>query len=192
MFISFTHFILEEDKTCSYDYLDFRVTALNHTWRKCGQQDIPSRVYRSSISLFFHSEEWDQLTGFKMMYAILPRSKGTQELSDNLYRCSSTTFSLPVQPGSVVEDLPVVELTDTQSYVTSPGFNKSDGLYPNGYVGLFHLHLSDDQSVFTSFTHFVLETGDECRYDYLDFGLTALSQTWTKCGDQDIPLLLPL
>ena len=163
------------------------MTALNQAWRKCGQRDILSRVYRSSITFSFDTDDLLQFTGFKMMYAILPRSKGPQELSDNLYSYSSTTSSLPVQPGGVVEDLPVVELTDTLGYVTSPGFNKSDGLYPNDYVGLFHLHLSDDQSVFTSFTHFVLETGDECRYDYLDFGLTALSQTWRKCGDQGIP-----
>ena len=190
VFIKFTHFDLEpegEDGECYDDYLDFRVTAFNQAWRKCGQQDILSRVYRSSVTVSFHTDDLFQFTGFKMMYAILPRSQGPQELSDNLYSCSSTTFSLPVQLDSVVEDLPVVELTDTLGYVTSPGFNKSDGLYPNGYVGLFHLHLSDDQSVFTSFTHFVLETGDECRYDYLDLRLTALSQTWRKCGDQDIP-----
>ena len=93
VFISFTHFDLQEDEfACPYDYLDFRVTALNQTWRKCGQQGIPSRVYRSSISLFFHSNEERQLTGFKMMYAILPRSQEPQQLSDNLYNCSVPHF----------------------------------------------------------------------------------------------------
>ena len=189
VFIKFTHFDLEPEDhgKCYDDYLDFRVTAFNQAWRKCGQQDILSRVYRSSIHLFFHADESIQLAGFKMVYAILPRSQGSQELSDNLYRCSSTTSPLPVQPGSVVDNLPVIELTHTLGYVTSPGFNKSDGVYPSDYAGLFYLHLSDGQSVFTSFTHFVLGKGDECRYDYLDFGLTALSQTWRKCGDQDIP-----
>ena len=189
VFIKFTHFDLEpgkDDGDCYYDYLDFRVTALNQAWRKCGQQDILSRVYRSSITVSFHTDDFLQLTGFKMIYAILPRSQGPQELSDNLYRCSSTTSPLPVQLGGVVEDLPVVELTDTLGYVTSPGFNKLDGVYPNGYEGLFLLHLSDDQSVFTSFTHFVLEKGDKICYDYLDFGLTAISQTWRKCGKQEI------
>jgi len=93
VFISFTHFVLEEEEgACLYDYLDFRVTAFKQTWRKCGQQDIPSRVYRSSISLFFHSDEEEQLTGFKMMYAILPRSQEPQKLSDNLYNCSVPYF----------------------------------------------------------------------------------------------------
>ena len=139
VFIKFIHFDLEpeeDDGECYYDYLDFRVTALNQAWRKCGQQDILSRVYRSSITFSFHTDDLLQFTGFKMMYAILPRSQGPQELSDNLYRCSSTTSPLPVQPGGVVEDLPVAELTDTLGYVTSTGFNKSEGLYPSGYVGL--------------------------------------------------------
>ena len=97
-----------------------------------------------------------------------------------------TTSPLPVHLVAWWRTCPVVELTDTLGYVTSPGFNKSDGVYPNGYEGLFLLHLSDDQSVFTSFTHFVLEKGDKICYDYLDFGLTALSQTWRKCGKQEI------
>ena len=105
------------------------MTALNQASRKCGQQDILSRVYRSSITFSFHSDDLLQFTGFKMMYAILPKSQGPQELSDNLYRCSSTTSSFPVQLGGVVEDLPVVELTHTLGYVTSPGFNKLDGVY---------------------------------------------------------------
>ena len=94
VFIKFTHFDLEpgkDDGDCYYDYLDFRVTALNQAWRKCGQQDILSRVYRSSITFSFHTDDLLQFTGFKMMYAILPKSQGPQELSDNLYRCSSTT-----------------------------------------------------------------------------------------------------
>ena len=54
--------------------------------------DIPSRVYRSSVSLFFHSDEEEQFIGFKMMYAILPRSQEPQQLSDNLYNCSVPHF----------------------------------------------------------------------------------------------------
>ena len=119
----------KDDGECYYDYLEFSVTALNQAWRKCGQQDILSRVYRSSITFSFHTDDLIQFTRFKIRYAILPRPQGPQELSDNLYRCSFTTSPLPVQPGSVVEDLPVVELTDTLGYVTSPGFNKLDGVY---------------------------------------------------------------
>ena len=86
--ISFVHFSLEDESNCSYDYLDFNVTALNDTWRKCGTQNIPSGVYRSSVRLFFHSSSWGKGTGFRMMYAILPRSQEPQQLSDNLYNLS--------------------------------------------------------------------------------------------------------
>ena len=96
VFISFTHFRLEPDAFCEYDYLDFRLKEMdildNFTWTKCRQEDIPSRVYRSSIHLFFHTDDLAQFTGFRMMYAILPRSQEPQQLSDNLYNCSVPHF----------------------------------------------------------------------------------------------------
>ena len=92
VFISFTHFVLEENKECPYDYVEFTATAPSQTWRKCGQQDIPSQVYRSSITLFFHTDSSTERTGFKMMYAILPRSQEPQQLSENLYNCSVPHF----------------------------------------------------------------------------------------------------
>ena len=92
VFISFLHFLVEISEDCEYDYVDFTVTAVNQTWRKCGYQDIPSRVYRSSVTLFFHADVWGRLTGFKMMYAILPRPQEPQQLSDNLYNCSVPHF----------------------------------------------------------------------------------------------------
>ena len=74
---------------CS-DYLEFNASALNHRWKKCGTQIIPPRVYRSSIHLFFHTDRTEEFTGFKIVYAIFPRSQEPQpqELSDNLYNCS--------------------------------------------------------------------------------------------------------
>ena len=92
VFISFTHFVLEKNEECSYDYVDFTVTAPSQTWRKCGQQDIPSQVYRSSISLFFHTDSSTERTGFKMMYAVLPRSQEPQQLWENMYNCSVPHF----------------------------------------------------------------------------------------------------
>ena len=92
VFISFLHFLVEISEDCEYDYVDFTVTAVNQTWRKCGHQDIPSRVYRSSVTLFFHADFWGRLTGFKMMYAVLPRSQEPQQLSDNLFNCSVPHF----------------------------------------------------------------------------------------------------
>ena len=92
VFISFTHFLLEEYVECIYDYLEFTATAPSHTWRKCGEQDIPSQVYRSSITLFFYTDRSLEKTGFKMMYAILPRSQEPQQLSENLYNCSVPHF----------------------------------------------------------------------------------------------------
>ena len=105
----------------------------------------------------------------------------------DLHLVSAITFHFLVQLGSVVEALPVVRLTDTVSYVTSPWFNGLDRVYPKNYEGEFHLHLSEDQSVFISFTHFVLEENIHCKYDYLEFEVTAFNQTWRKCGQQDIP-----
>ena len=92
VFISFTHFLLEGTKECIFDYVEFTATAPSQTWRKCGQQDIPSQVYRSSITLFFYTDMNIQFTGFKMMYAILPRSQEPQQLSENLYNCSVPHF----------------------------------------------------------------------------------------------------
>ena len=93
--IKFIHFTLQPItlrpviSPCS-DYLEFNASALNHRWKKCGTQIIPSRVYRSSIHVFFHTDKKKELTGFKMMYAIFSRSQEPQpqELSDNLYNCS--------------------------------------------------------------------------------------------------------
>ena len=86
--IKFVHFTLQLGYTFCADYLEFNVSALNHGWRKCGTQRIPSQVYRSSIHLFFHTDHWEELTGFKMMYAIFPRSQEPQQLPNRLYNCS--------------------------------------------------------------------------------------------------------
>ena len=90
--ISFVHFAFKKKTEQCFDYLDFNVTASNHSWRMCGTQTIPSGVYRSSVRLFFHSSSWGKGTGFRMMYAILPRSQEPQQLSDNLYNCSVPHF----------------------------------------------------------------------------------------------------
>ena len=75
-------------------YINFHsfIHSFNDSWRKCGVQNIPARVYRSSIHLFFHTDDWGVRTGFKMMYAIFPRSQEPQQLSDNLYNCSVPHF----------------------------------------------------------------------------------------------------
>ena len=105
----------------------------------------------------------------------------------NLHLASAITFHFLFQPGAVVEDLPVVRVTDTVSYVTSPRFNGLDLLYPNRYDGVFELDVTDDECVLISFTHFSVEQNPDCMYDYLEFSVTALNHTWTKCGQQDIP-----
>ena len=90
--ISFVHFALEKKTGRCHDYLDFNVMPSNQSWRMCAMQNIPPRVYRSSVNLFFHSSVWSAGTGFKMMYAILSRSQEPQQLSDNLYNCSVPHF----------------------------------------------------------------------------------------------------
>ena len=93
--IKFVHFTLEPMFRGCYDYLQFnelnhRRKIPNHRRKICGTQIIPPRVYRSSVHLFFHTDRTEEFTGFKMMYAIFPRSQEPQpqELSDNLYNCS--------------------------------------------------------------------------------------------------------
>ena len=92
VFTSFTHSVLETGDECRNDYLDFGLTALSQTWRKCGDQDISPRVYRSSIYFSFHSDNSNQFNRFKMMYAILPKHQEPQQLSDSLYNCSVPHF----------------------------------------------------------------------------------------------------
>ena len=79
----------------------------------------------------------------------------------DLHLPSAVTFRFLVQPGSGLQDLPVVSLTDTDGYVTSPGFDGMRGLYPPGYDGTFDLHLLDYQSIFIKFTHFDLESEED-------------------------------
>ena len=86
--IKFVHFTLQPGFSFCYDYLEFNASAPNHRWKKCGTQRIPSQVYHSSIHLFFHTDDWEELTGFKMMYAIFPRSQEPQQLPNRLYNCS--------------------------------------------------------------------------------------------------------
>ena len=90
--ISFVHFALRSKTGWCVDYLEMNVPAFTHMWRKCGRQNIPSLVYRSSIRFFLHAENRDPVTGFKMMYAIFPRSQEPQQLSDNLFDCSVPHF----------------------------------------------------------------------------------------------------
>ena len=106
--------------------------------------------------------------------------------SRNLHFMSAIRFHFVVQRGSIVMDLPVVRLTETVNYVTSPHFNGLDLLYPYNYSGVFHLHVSDDESVLISSTYSVLEKSSECYYDYLDFDVAEFNQSWGKCGKQDI------
>ena len=106
--------------------------------------------------------------------------------SRNLHLASAITFHFHVQRGTIVMDLPVVRLTDTVSYVTSPRFNGVNP-YPNSYEGAFHLHVSDNESVLISFTHFFVETDVDCQYDYLDLSVAQFNQTWRECGWQNIP-----
>ena len=105
----------------------------------------------------------------------------------NLHLASGITFHFLVQRGTAVEDLPVVQLTDTVSYVTSPRFNGLDFLYPSRYDGIFELQVTDDKCVLISFTHFSLEPEEDCDFDYLELSVTALNHTWRKCGLKDIP-----
>ena len=105
----------------------------------------------------------------------------------NLHLASAITLHFLFQHGVLVEDLPVVRLTDTVRYVTSPGFNGLDRFYPSRYRGKFHVVISEDECLFISFTHFVLEKHDECFYDSVHFIVTATRQLWSKCGQQDIP-----
>ena len=108
----------------------------------------------------------------------------------DLHLASGITFHFRLRYGSVVEDLPVVRLTDTVSYVTSPWFNRLNRFYPSEYEGKFHPNLSKDQSVFISFTYFLLEPDASCEYDYLDFRVKEMDTvehfTWRRCGEQDI------
>ena len=91
--ISFVHFALRSKTGWCVDYVEFNVPAFTHMWRKCGRQNIPSRVYHSSLRLFLHAENRDPMTGFKMMYAIFPRSQEPQQLSDSLFDCSVPHFN---------------------------------------------------------------------------------------------------
>ena len=52
----------------------------------------------------------------------------------------------------------MVRLTHTVSYMTSPRFNGLDLLYPNRYDGELELHVTEDECVLVSFTHFYLES----------------------------------
>ena len=105
----------------------------------------------------------------------------------HLHFASPIRFHFLVQRGAIVRDLPVVRLTDTVGYVTSPRFNGLDNLYFNSFDGDFHLQLLDNESVLISFVHFALEKKWERCYDYLDFNVTASSHSWRKCGTQNIP-----
>ena len=91
--ISFPRFALRSKTGWCIDYVELNVPAFTHMWRKCGKQNIPSRVYRSSLRLFLHAENRDPVIGFKMMYAIFPRSQEPQQLSDNLFDCSVPHFN---------------------------------------------------------------------------------------------------
>ena len=85
--IKFVHFALDQGRR---DYLHLSVLTSNRNLKFTGTQSITSRVYRSSIQLYFHTDRQEELTGFKMMYAIFPRSQEPQpqELSNNMYNCS--------------------------------------------------------------------------------------------------------
>ena len=72
--------------------MNMSLTAFNQSWMMCGIQFIPTRVYRSSIEVFFHTDAKTVLVGFKMMYATLPSSQEPQQLSDSLYNCSVPHF----------------------------------------------------------------------------------------------------
>ena len=61
----------------------------------------------------------------------------------HLHLASPIRFHFLVQRGAIVRDLPVVRLTDTVGYVTSPRFNGLDNLYFNSFDGDFHLQLLD-------------------------------------------------
>ena len=68
-------------------------TVDHFTSKRCGEQlDISSRVYRFSLALVFHTDDVTEYTGFKMVYAVLPRPQEPQQLSDNLYNCSVPHF----------------------------------------------------------------------------------------------------
>jgi len=119
--IKFVHFTLEPMFRRCYDYLQFN--ELNHRRRECGTQRIPSQVYRSSIHLFFHTDGTEEFTGFKMVYAIFPRSQEPQpqELSDNMYNCSVSLSHLfkPLLGCNLVRDCQGNEDEKGCSYASS-------------------------------------------------------------------------
>ena len=73
--IKFAHLVLDLP---SMDYLELSVLGSKIYMRADGGRSIPPRVYRGSIQIYFHTDRKGELTGFKMMYAIFPRSQEPQ------------------------------------------------------------------------------------------------------------------
>ena len=62
--------------------------------------------------------------------------------------------------------LPSGRLSNTSSYVTSPGFNGVDR-YLNGYDGDFYIDVPEHYTVMVKFTHFNIEDCWDCGCDHL-------------------------
>ena len=111
--VTINQLVLEENEGNDTQTLDFYVENEFNIARVFNMSVLrnTSVTFTSSSSLFFRFRGHD------------------------LHLASAITLHFFVQFGSVVEALPVVRLTNTVSYVTSPWFNGLDRVYLNNYDG---------------------------------------------------------
>ncbi|PVD29175.1 hypothetical protein C0Q70_11772 [Pomacea canaliculata] len=89
--ISFTQIDIVEFPSCPYDYLTLiKVDTGGETeiWKKCGAENIPPRVFNSSLRVLFVSDEVLVKTGFKMLFSFHPYLETPEEVDAGVFNCS--------------------------------------------------------------------------------------------------------
>ncbi|KAK7503736.1 hypothetical protein BaRGS_00004859, partial [Batillaria attramentaria] len=99
LLVSFPHVDIQESPSCQLDGLSL---ALYESWQgssqywqewiKCGRENIPAKIYNTSLSVDFSSDKAVSGTGFKMFYSIHPANQQPERLTSGLFNCSVPYF----------------------------------------------------------------------------------------------------
>ncbi|KAK7503737.1 hypothetical protein BaRGS_00004860, partial [Batillaria attramentaria] len=99
LLVSFPHVDIQESPGCQLDVLglalyEFWRGILQYwrEWAKCGRENIPVKIYNTSLRVDFSSDKAVSGTGFKMFYSIHPANQQPGRLTSGLFNCSVPYF----------------------------------------------------------------------------------------------------
>ncbi|XP_065639868.1 cubilin isoform X2 [Hydra vulgaris] len=166
--LSFLHMDIESGPKCKYDYLQIRdfdaSGAILGTF--CGR-NLPQPIVSTSNQLFihFHSDDQQTRTGFKLSLKAI--QKITTPVTTTTTTPVTTTTTTPVTTFATTffkKRVFEYDLTGITGEITSPNYPEKYEIDQDYY---WNIVVEPDSIIQITFFDFKIESGENCKYDYL-------------------------